>query len=48
MNNLYAAWCHTHECNLADPFAFKCTASVGGADYIADSRPPALTSSRQR
>jgi len=36
MNNLYAAWCDTHECKRADPYAFKCTASVGGADYIAD------------
>jgi type I restriction enzyme R subunit len=36
MNNLYAAWCGTNECKRADPYAFKCTASVGGADYIAD------------
>ena len=36
MNNLYAAWCAEHACKRAEPFAFKCTASVGGADYIAD------------
>src|SRR5665647_2227480 len=36
LNNLYAAWCQTNACKRAEPYAFKCTASVGGADYIAD------------
>jgi len=36
MNNLYAAWCRAHACKRAEPYAFKCTASVGGAQYIAD------------
>jgi len=38
MNNLYADWCHKAGKTLAQPYAFKCTASVGGADYIADLR----------
>jgi type I restriction enzyme R subunit len=36
MNNLYAAWCKKNNQYRLDPYAFKCTASVGGADYIAD------------
>ena len=36
MNNLYADWCATSGKPRATPYAFKCTASVGGADYIAD------------
>jgi type I restriction enzyme R subunit len=36
MNNLYAAWCKENDHYRLDPYAFKCTASVGGADYIAD------------
>ena len=36
MNNLYARWCADHGQKRAEPYAFKCTASVGGAEYIAD------------
>lgn len=38
MNNLYADWCTKNGKPRLDPYAFKCTASVGGADYIADLR----------
>ena len=38
MNNLYADWCATNGKPRLESFAFKCTASVGGADYIADLR----------
>ncbi|MGH9784248.1 MAG: DEAD/DEAH box helicase family protein, partial [Terriglobia bacterium] len=38
MNNLYAGWCAKNGKPRLDPYAFKCTASVGGADYIADLR----------
>ncbi len=38
MNNLYADWCAKNGRPRLDPYAFKCTASVGGADYIADLR----------
>jgi len=38
MNNLYAAWCAEHGKTRADPYAFKCTAASGGAEYIADLR----------
>lgn len=36
MNNLYAQWCADNARPRLEPYAFKCTASVGGADYIAD------------
>ncbi len=36
LNNLYADWCAQHHHPICEPYAFKCTASVGGADYIAD------------
>ncbi|MGD0389290.1 MAG: DEAD/DEAH box helicase family protein [Tepidisphaeraceae bacterium] len=36
MNNLYADWCHKNGKPVLAPYAFKCTASVGGANYIAD------------
>ena len=36
LNNLCAAWCEANACKRAEPYAFKCTASVGGAEYIAD------------
>jgi type I restriction enzyme R subunit len=36
MNNLYADWCAREGKPRAEPYAFKCTASVGGSDYIAD------------
>jgi type I restriction enzyme R subunit len=38
LNNLYAAWCSENGRTPAQNYAFKCTASVGGADYIADLR----------
>jgi type I restriction enzyme, R subunit len=36
MNNLYAAWCKDNNRAPVDHFAFKCTSSVRGGDYIAD------------
>jgi type I restriction enzyme R subunit len=36
MNNLYAAWCSGNGQQRLEPYAFKCTASVGGSEYIAD------------
>jgi type I restriction enzyme R subunit len=38
MNNLYAAWCKENGRTPAQNYAFKCTASVGGANYIKDLR----------
>jgi type I restriction enzyme R subunit len=38
LNNLYADWCELQKRPRLDPFAFKCTASVGGAQYLADLR----------
>ncbi len=38
MNNLYAAWCKANGRAPVQDYAFKCTASVGGASYIADLR----------
>ena len=38
MNNLYAEWCVQNGYQRLEPYAFKCTASVGGSDYIADLR----------
>ncbi len=38
MNNLYADWCAEQKRARLDPYAFKCTASVGGAQYLADLR----------
>jgi type I restriction enzyme R subunit len=38
MNNLYADWCAKSGKQRLEPYAFKCTASVGGSDYIADLR----------
>ena len=38
MNNLYARWCKDNNVTRRDPYAFKCTASVQGADYIGDLR----------
>lgn len=38
MNNLYAVWCKENGKSPAQDYAFKCTASVGGANYIADLR----------
>jgi len=36
MNNLYADWCAKNGEKGLDPYAFKCTAAVGGSRYIAD------------
>lgn len=38
MNNLYARWCSDNGRPRRDPYAFKCTASVGGGQYLADLR----------
>ena len=38
LNNLYAHWCTECGRQRLDPYAFKCTASVGGSSYIADLR----------
>lgn len=38
MNNLYADWCAKNNHKRLEPYAFKCTASVGGSQYIADLR----------
>ncbi len=38
MNNLYAQWSRERGQELLHPYAFKCTASVGGGDYLADLR----------
>ncbi len=38
MNNLYAEWCTRNGKPRLDPYAFKCTASVSGADYLPDLR----------
>jgi len=38
MNNLYAQWCADNGRQRLDPYAFKCTASVGGSQYLADLR----------
>lgn len=38
MNNLYADWCKKNNEKNLEPYAFKCTAAVGGSQYIADLR----------
>lgn len=38
MNNLYADWYDKNNWPRGEPYAFKCTASVGGAQYLADLR----------
>ncbi|MGB7295578.1 MAG: type I restriction-modification enzyme R subunit C-terminal domain-containing protein [Candidatus Aminicenantales bacterium] len=38
LNNLYADWCANNSQKRLDPYAFKCTAAVGGSQYIADLR----------
>jgi len=38
MNNLYAAWCRDQKRQRLEPYAFKCTASVSGNDFLADLR----------
>lgn len=36
LNNLYAKWCIDNGKTRKDNYAFKCTASVGGSNYISD------------
>ena len=38
MNNLYAAWCTENGRTRLEPYAFKCTSSAGGSQYLADLR----------
>ena len=38
LNNLYAKWCTKNEQKRLESYAFKCTASVGGSQYISDLR----------
>jgi len=38
MNNLYAEWCRGEGQKPLSPYAFKCTASVGGSQFVADLR----------
>ncbi|MBI3319223.1 MAG: DEAD/DEAH box helicase family protein [Candidatus Omnitrophica bacterium] len=38
LGNLYADWCAQHQRPRLEAYAFRCTASVGGASYIADLR----------
>lgn len=38
MNNLYNAWCRENGKEVADHYAFKCTAASSGNDYLADLR----------
>ena len=38
MNNLYADWCSKNGKMRLEPYAFKCTASTGGSQYLADLR----------
>lgn len=36
MNNFYALWCSEKGQKVLEPYAFKCTASVQGGNYVAD------------
>ena len=38
LNNLYAKWCKDNNKPCLNNYAFKCTASVGGSQYLADLR----------
>jgi len=38
INNLYANWCVMNSQQRLEPYAFKCTAAVGGSQYLADLR----------
>jgi len=38
LNNLYVAWCAANGQARREPYAFKCTAAVVGARYLADLR----------
>ena len=49
MNNLYAAWCQENGRSRLDSYAFKCTASVGGASTsLICAAPRGHTSSRRQ
>jgi type I restriction enzyme R subunit len=43
MNNLYAVDCKQEARQRVEPYAFRCTASVGGSDFIADFRGSSRT-----
>jgi type I restriction enzyme, R subunit len=43
MNNLFAGWCTANGEERFDPYAFKCTASVNGNDFIPDFRSSVRT-----
>src|SRR4030042_4994666 len=38
MNNLYARWCSDNNKPHLENYTFKCTASVGGSQYLSDLR----------
>jgi type I restriction enzyme R subunit len=38
LNNLYAQWCTQNRQQRLDLYAFKCTAAVGGSQFISDLR----------
>ena len=38
INNLYADWCRENTQQRLESYAFKCTAAVGGSQYLADLR----------
>lgn len=38
MNNLYAKWCKKNNRDRAEPYSFKCTASVDGTRHLPDFR----------
>ena len=38
MNNLYSRWCSENNRQRLDTYAFKCTASVSGNDFLPDLR----------
>ena len=38
MNNLYAEWCNENNRVRAEPYSFKCTASVDGVRHLPDFR----------
>ena len=38
LNNLYAKWCKENNSQRLNNYAFKCTASVGGSQFLADLR----------
>ncbi len=38
LGNLYAGWCESNARPRLEPYAFKCTASEGGSDFLPDFR----------